>query len=340
MNLKPTRRAEAAADRTTISRRNAILGCAALLLAPHMARAQVYPNRPLKLLIGYTPGGAADALGRLMAQKYGEALGQPVVVENRPGANATLAAAAVAKASGDGYTLLLNTGPDSTIGPLTMPTLPYSVQKDFAPISRLIILPSVLVVPADSPIRNVADLMKAARDKPGRLNYGSFGNGSSAHMSAELSKSLTSTYIVHIPFKGSAPAMSELLASRIDLMFDTFASAWPHVQAGKLRALAVTTATRVPLAPEVPTMQEAGVRGFVSQAFIGVAAPAQTPPAIIERLQIETTRILAMPDVRERIVKLGMIPAPSGSAEFAAFLKSETERNRKLIKEAKLQFDN
>jgi len=323
-----------------ISRRTALLATTALLGAPLPGWAQTWPDRPIKLVIGYTPGGAGDAIARLMAQKYSEALGQPATVENRPGASATLAAAAVAKAVPDGYTLLINTGPDSTIGPLTMPNLPYSVQKDFAPISLLTIVPSVLIVPANSPFQQVGDVIKAAREKPGNLNYASFGNGSSAHMSAELFKSLTGTFITHIPFKGSAPAMTELLAGRIEILFDTFASALPQIQAGKVRALAVTSATRVPLAPNIPTMQEAGVRGFVSQAFIGVTAPAQTPPAVIERLQKETARIMAMPDVVDRIAKMGMVPSPTTPLEYAAFLQRETERNRKLIKDAKLQFDN
>jgi len=325
---------------STITRRAAIAAVAASLVAPLPATAQNYPERPIKLVIGYTPGGAGDAIARLLAQKYSEMLGQPATVENRPGASATLAAAAVAKAAPDGYTLLVNTGPDSTIGPITMPNLPYSVQRDFAPISLLTIVPSVLVVPASSPLKTVDDVIRAAREQPGKLNYASFGNGSSAHMSAELFKSLTNTFITHIPFKGSAPAMTELLAGRVDILFDTFASASPQIQAGKLRALAVTSATRVPMAPTIPTMQEAGVKGFVSQAFIGVTAPAQTPKEIVERLQKETARIIAMPDVRDRIVKMGMVPTALTSDEYAAFLARETERNKKLIADMKLQFDN
>lgn len=322
------------------TRRTALKAIALPLLLPMLASAQAYPDRPLKLLIGYTPGGAGDAIARLMAQKYGEVLGQPALVENRPGASATLAAAAVAKAPADGYTLLVNTGPDSTIGPITMSNLPYSVPKDFAPISLLTIVPSVLVVPAGSPFQSVADVVKAARANPGKLNYASFGNGSSAHMSAELFKSITRTFITHIPFKGSAPAMTELLAGRVDFLFDTFASANAQIQAGKVRALAVTSAARVPMQPGIPTMQEAGVPGFISQAFIGITAPAQTPAPIIDRLSKETARIMAMPDVRQRIASLGMVPAPSTPDEYRAFLASETERNRKLITEAKLQFDN
>jgi tripartite-type tricarboxylate transporter receptor subunit TctC len=321
------------------SRRTA-LKALALPLLPALAHAQTYPDRPLKLVIGYTPGGAGDAIARLMAQKYTEVLGQPALVENRPGASATLAAAAVAKAPPDGYTLLVNTGPDSTIGPITMSNLPYSVPKDFSPISLLTIVPSVLVVPSDSPHKNVADLIKAARANPGKLNYASFGNGSSAHMSAELFKSLTKTFITHIPFKGSAPAMTELLAGRVDFLFDTFASANAQIQAGKVRALAVTSAARVPMQPNLPTMQEAGVAGFISQAFIGITAPAQTPAALIDRLNKETQRIMAMPDVRQKIASLGMVPASTTPEEYRAFLASETDRNRKLIKEAKLQFDN
>ena len=323
----------------SLSRRAAIAAAAALLV-PAFATAEDYPSRPIKLLIGYTPGGAGDAVARLLAAKYTEALGQPATVENRPGASATLAATAVARATPDGYTLLVNTGPDSTIGPLTMRKLPYSVPTDFSPISLLTVVPSVLIVPANSPYQTVADVVKAARDNPGKLNYGSFGNGSSAHMSAELFKSLTRTDISHIPFKGSAPAMTDLLGGRIDILFDTFASAWPQIQAGKVRALGVTSAERVPLAPSIPTMQEAGVADFISQAFIGVTAPANTPRSVIERLGEVTARIMAMPDVRERVVNLGMVPSPLKPEAYAAFLRSETNRNRRLITDAKLQFDN
>ncbi len=323
----------------SLSRRATIAAAAALLL-PAFAAAEDYPSRPVKLLIGYTPGGAGDAVARLLAAKYSEVLGRAVTVENRPGASATLAATAVARATPDGYTLLVNTGPDSTIGPLTMRKLPYSVPTDFSPISLLTVVPSVLIVPTNSPYRTVADVVKAARDNPGKLNYGSFGNGSSAHMSAELFKSLTRTDVSHIPFKGSAPAMTELLGGRIDILFDTFASAWPQIQAGKVRALGVTSAERVPLAPGIPTMQEAGVADFISQAFIGVTAPANTPRSVIERLSEATARIMAMPDVRERVVNLGMVPSPLKPEAYAAFLRSETNRNRKLIADAKLQFDN
>ena len=214
------------------------------------------------------------------------------------------------------------------------------LQKDFSPITLLTIVPSVLIALPSSPYRDVADVIKAAKANPGKLNYASFGNGSSAHMSAELFKSLTGSDITQIAFKGSAPAMTELLAGRIDILFDTFASAWPQIQAGKVRALAVTSANRVPLAPQLPTMQEAGVPGFVSQAFIGITAPANTPRPIVERLQKDAARILAMPDVRQRIIDMGMVPSPTSSEEYAAFLVNETDRNRKLIRDAKLKFEN
>ena len=319
---------------------SALFATAALVTLPVTAQVQSYPDRPVKLMIGYTPGGAGDAIARLMAQKYTETLGQSVLVENRPGASATIAAAAVAKSAPDGYTLLVNTGPDSTIGPITMSNLPYSVQKDFSPITLLTIVPSVLIALPSSPYRDVADVIKAAKANPVKLNSASFGNGSSAHMSAELFKSLTGSDITQIAFKGSAPAMTELLAGRIDILFDTFASAWPQIQAGKVRALAVTSANRVPLAPQLPTMQEAGVPGFVSQAFIGITAPANTPRPIVERLQKDAARILAMPDVRQRIIDMGMVPSPTSSEEYAAFLVNETDRNRKLIRDAKLKFEN
>jgi tripartite-type tricarboxylate transporter receptor subunit TctC len=310
-------------------------------LTPFAAHAQTsYPDRPIKLVIGYTPGGAGDALARVMAQKYSEVLSQPVMVENRPGASATLAATSVAKGLADGYTLLVNTAPDTALAPFTMgDRLQYNVARDFAPVGLVVTVPSVLVVPSSSPYRSVNDIVKAAKANPGKLNYASFGNGSSAHMAAELLKSIAGVDIVHIPFKGSAPAMVDLLAGRIDFLFDTFASAWPHIQAGKLRALGVTGSTRVPLAPQLPTMEELGLRGCIWQSFIGITAPAATPAPALERLYRETARIVAMPDVKQRITAMGMIPGNAIGRDYAAFIASETERSGKLIRDAKIHFE-
>lgn len=316
-----------------------LLAMAAASPASWASAMQAYPSQTVKILLGYSAGGASDAVARLLAQQLSVEFGRMFVVENRPGASATIAAGAVAKALPDGYTLLVSTGPDSTIMPIVS-KLPYTVPQDFAPVSLLTSVASVLVVRSDSPYRSVADLVQAARAQPGRLNYGSYGSGSAAHMSAELFKSLTKTSITHIPFKGSAPAMTELLAGRLDLMFDTFFSAMPQIKAGKLRPTAVTTAKRVMSAPDVPTMQEAGVAGYEFQSFLGLSAPARTPGPVIERLNREAVKIFSSAEMRQQMTELGMTAAPGTPQEYAAFLAAELKRNRQLIRDAKLSFDN
>lgn len=324
-------------------RRHLVTAAAASMLpiglTPSTAIAEsAYPTHAIKLVIGYTPGGAGDALARMMAEKYSQAFSQPVVVENKPGASATLAAASVANSPADGYTLLVNTAPDTAIAPFSMGAhLPYSA-GDFAPVGLVVTVPSVLVVPVSSPYQTVDDIIKAAKADPGKLNYASFGNGTSAHMAAELLKSIADVDIMHIPFKGSAPAMVELLAGRVDFLFDTFASAWPQIQGGKLRAIGVTSSSHVPLAPHLPTMEELGLEGCVWQSFIGITAPAATPAPVLERLYRETERILAMPEVQERITAMGMIPGTAIGADYAAFIASEIDRSGKLIREAQIQF--
>ena len=311
------------------------------LLAPFSALAQgLYPERSVKLVIGYTPGGAGDALARMMAQKYTEGFAQTFVVENRPGASATIAATAVAKSPPDGYTLFVNTAPDTALAPISMAgQLQYDVARDFKPIGLVVTVPSVLVVAAESPYRSVQDIVQAAKKNPGKLNYGSFGNGTSAHMAAELFKSVAGLDIVHIAFKGSSPAMVELLAGRVDFIFDTFASAWPQIQSGKVRAFGVTSAERVPLAPQLPTMQELGFPGCVWQSFIGVLAPAATPAGVLDRLYVETKKILALKEVQERITAMGMIPGHAIGADYAAFIAEETKRSKQLIQAANIRFD-
>jgi tripartite-type tricarboxylate transporter receptor subunit TctC len=302
---------------------------------------QPYPTEPVRVLVGYTAGGAGDLIARLAASKFSEVLGQSFVVENRPGASATIAAAAVARAKPDGYTLFVNTAPDSAIAPVTMADrIQYNVARDFEPIGRIVVVPSVLVVRPDSPFNSVADIIAYAKKNPGKLTYASFGNGTSAHMSAELLKSMAGIDIMHVPFKGSAPALSELLAGRVDILFDTFASAFSQVKAGKLRALGVTSAQRVPEAQDIPTMSEQpGLKGFVSQSFIGVVAPAGIPDNVKATLSTALQKIMSMPEVRDRIVKMGMVPLPSTPEEYKAFIASETDRNEKLIKAANIKFD-
>lgn len=322
------------------ARRRATLTLCALPLAVSLgARAQSYPTKPIRLMVGYTPGGAGDQLARLVAEKYSEGMNQSVVVENRPGASATLAAGAVAVAPPDGYTLLVNTPPDTIFAPITMnDRIQYSM-KNFVPIGLVVTVPTVLVVLPTSPYRTVDDLIKAARANPGKMNYASFGVGSASHMAAELLKSVAGIEVTHIPLKGSAPAMIELLGGRVDFLFDTFPSAWSQIQAGKVRALGVTSATRVPLAPDLPTMEELGLKGCIWQSFIGVLAPAGTPAPVLERLERETARLNSMPEVQQRLIKQGLVPANLVGQQYTQFIAAETSRTLNLIRDAKLKLE-
>ncbi len=304
------------------------------------ARAQSYPSRPMKLVVGYTPGGAGDAAARLIAQKYTELFNQSVIVENKPGASATLAAAAVASAPPDGYTLLVNTPPDSVMAPLTMKDRIQYSMASFVPVGLVVTVPTVLIVLPTSPYKSVEDVVKAAKANPGKLNYASFGVGSASHMAAELLKSVAGIDVTHVPFKGSSPAMVELLAGRVDFLFDTFPSARGQIEAGKVRALGVTSQTRVPVAKNLPTMEELGYKGCIWQSFIGVLAPAGTPPAVIERLERETAKMNEMPDVQQKLLSQGLVPTNIVGRQYGAFITAETERTAKLIRDAKIKLES
>lgn len=304
------------------------------------ARAQSYPSKPIKLVIGYTPGGAGDTVARVIAQKYSELLNQSVIVENKPGASATLAAAAVANARPDGYTLLVNTPPDSVIAPITMKDRIQYSMSNFVPVGLVVTVPTVLIVLPTSPYKTVDDVVKAAKANPGKLNYASFGVGSASHMAAELLKSVAGIDVTHVPFKGSSPAMVELLGGRVDFLFDTFPSARGQIEAGKVRALGVTSSTRVPVAKGIPTMEELGYKGCIWQSFIGVLAPAGTPTAVIERLERETAKMNEMPDVQQKLLSQGLVPTNIVGKQYGAFITAETERTTKLIRDAKLKLES
>ena len=267
------------------TRRGLLAGATAIatawLAAPGSVLAQGYPDRPVKIVVGYPAGGTGDMIGRMVADHYASSLGQPVLVENRPGAGATIAAASVARASADGYTLLLSTSSDSTTSPLRMgDKLQYSVQRDLTPVSLLVLVPNVLTVPANSPFKSADDLVRYAKANPGKLSFASFGNGSSAHVAAEMLKSMAGIEATHVPYRGSPDAVLGLISGDVDFFFDTVVSAAPQVKAGKVRMLAVTTATRVPIAPDVPTLQEEGIKDFLSGSFIGVSPRWRMTPAV------------------------------------------------------------
>jgi tripartite-type tricarboxylate transporter receptor subunit TctC len=295
-----------------------------------------YPDRPIKLVVGYPAGGTGDTVARMIADNWAEAFGQPVVVENRPGAGSTIAAAAVAHAAPDGYTILLSTSSDATISPLRLGDKAQYKPSDLAPVSLLVLVPSVLTVPANSKFKTPAELIRYAKANPGKLSYASFGNGSSAHVAAEMFKTMTGIEAVHVPYKGSPDAVMALVAGDIDFFFDTLTSAMPQNKAGKNRILGVTTAARVPLAPDIPTMQEEGVKDMLSGSFIGVSAPAGTSASIVEKLQNQTMKLARDPAARQKLVNMGMVVQGSTAAEYRAFIADETARIERLVKAGKL----
>ncbi len=307
---------------------------AAAVAAPALAQdAAGYPARTLRIVVPFPPGGVTDRLARTVAQKLQEAWGQPAVVDNRPGASGMIAAEQVAKSAPDGYTLMMGHIGTHAINASLFRRLPYDPVKDFAPVSLLVTVPNVLLVHPSVPAASVAELVALARAKPGTLNFASPGSGTSGHLSAELLKSLAGVEIVHVPYKGPGPALQDLLAGQVNMLFDTVASSMPQVRGGKLRALAVTTTTRSAIAPEVPTMVEAGVPGYEIAPWFAAYAPAGTPPAIVEKLAAEMRRILAQPDVRTAFVEQqGMTIVASTPTELGAHTRSEIAKWAKVVK--------
>ena len=308
-----------------------------LLLIPPIARPQDYPAKPVKIVVPYSAGGNADILGRTLAQKLGDALKQPFVVENRAGANGGIGTDFVAKSAADGYTLLVTASGPFTVNPTLYKSVPYDPVKDFAPISECAVYQYVLVTLASSPWKSIDDIVAAARARPGAVSYGSTGVGGGNHLSGELLALATGTQLTHVPYKGSAPALADLLGGQLSMMFDTVITSVPQIRAGKLRAFAVSSAKRASSLPEVPTMQEAGIKGFDISQWQGFLAPAGTPKAIIERLNAETIKAMHSADVRERIAVQGGNEIVTGTPEeFSALIKSDLQAYAKLIKDARI----
>jgi tripartite-type tricarboxylate transporter receptor subunit TctC len=304
----------------------AIIGCAALAQAD-------YPSRPVRMLVGFAPGGATDIVARQVAQGLTESLGQSVVVENRPGASSQIAGDFVAKSAPDGYTLLMTTQTLMTSMIIENRTYP-DLTKDFAAVSLCATTPLILVAHPALPVRSLQDLIALARSRPGQMNYASGGVGTTPHLGGELLNSMARLRVVHIPYKGEAPGITDVLAGHVPFMFSNVTASNPHVQAGKLRALAVTGLQRTPAVPGVPTMSESGLPGFEVIGFFGVMAPAATPPQIVTRLNTEIAKILARPDTRERFAAQALEPGNKTAAEFADYIKAEGEKWGKVIKEA------
>jgi tripartite-type tricarboxylate transporter receptor subunit TctC len=316
-----------------------LLLAAALPAAPGMAGAQAYPSRPVKLVVPFPPGGSLDITGRLIAQRLTDMWGQAVVVENKPGAGGNIGADFVAKATPDGYTILLGALSTHAVNPNLYAKMPYDAVRDFAPITLIATTPNVLVVNAATPVGNVREFIAWTKANPGKLAFGSGSNGSAGHLAGELYKVDTGTDAVHIPFKGGAPATQALLAGDTQFMFDNLANAMAQVKAGKLKALAVTTAERSTLVPELPTMAEAGLPGFDISTWYGLFAPAGTPAAIVAKWNTDVTRILNSPDIRAKLMADGAEPAPDTPEQFAQMIARELAKYARIIKASGAKVD-
>ena len=303
------------------------------------AQAQSYPARPIRIIVPYTPAGTTDILARLIGQKMTESWGQPVIVDNRPGANGNIGTEIAARATPDGYTIIMGAAATHSINNTLYPKLSWDAVRDFAPISLAARVPNILVVGNSLPVRSVKELIAYAKANPGKLNYGSPGNGSTAHLSMELFKSMTGVNLNHIPYKGSAGVLADVLAGQISLTMDNIPVYLPQVRAGKIRALGVSSARRTPAAPEIPTVSEAGVPGLEAVTWFGLLAPVNTPKPIVEKLSAETARILKLADVNKRISELGAEPVGSTPQQYAAFIQSEIVKWRKVIKDAGVRLE-
>ena len=306
-------------------------------LAAFSASAQPWPSRPLRYIVPFPPGAFNDTLARTLAAELPKTLGQPVIVENRPGGNTIIGTELAAKSPPDGYTLFGAALPFSVIQSLYKTS--FDVTKDFAPITLAGITPNMLVAGPTVPVNSVQELIAYAKANPGKLNYASAGNGTSNHLSFELFKAMTQTQLTHVPYKGSAPAVTDMIAGQVQVMFDNTPNVLPHVRAGKLKALAVSTKSRTPLAPDVPSVHEAGVPGYDVSVWFGVLTVAGTPREIVNRLNSEMVKILTSAEVKERFGKMG-VEVVAGSAEhFAGFLKSEVERWGKVVRDGGIKAD-
>lgn len=301
------------------------------LAATPASLAQSYPSMPVRVVVGFPPGGVADVLARIIQPRLADGLGQPVVIDNRPGAGSNIAAEQVARATPDGHTLFVFSSANA-VNVSLYSRLNYDPVKDFTQISMIASMANILVVNPSVPAQSVRELIALAKSRPGQLQFGSAGNGSTQHISGQLFAMMAGVDIVHVPYKGSVPAMTGLLGGEIPFMFNVMSTALPHVKSGKVRALAITSSQRSPLVPDLPTVAESGVSGFDYIASFGIQAPARTPAAVVARLNAEIGKVLQSPDVRERFAVNGAEPIHTTPEQFAAFLQNEVERHRPIIK--------
>ena len=313
--------------------------CALFACSSALAQASGgYPNKPIKLVVPYPPGGPTDIVARVVAQKLSEQLGQSIIIDNRPGAGANLGAEAVARSPADGYTLMVATTAHA-INPALFSKLNYSITKDFAPISQLTAGPLVIVATPNLAANNVKELIALAKSKNGEINFASSGNGQSTHLSAELFNAMAGTKMNHIPYKGSAPALTDVMSGQADLMFDTMLSAMPFVKGGKLKAIAVTSAQRSPVAPDIPTIAESGLPGYEAIAWNGLFAPAGTPKEVVDQINAALKKVLEAPDVKQRFDAQGFAAQWGTPADFGKFVQSEVDKWAKVVKTSGAKVD-
>ena len=322
-----------------MNRRIALLLLLALPALPSVAFAQAWPSKPIKWVVPFAPGGTTDILARTVGEKLGAALGQPVIVENRPGAGGGVGADFVAKSPPDGYTLVGGTISTHAINTSLYKSLPYDPVRDFVPITLIARLPNLLVINPNVPAKNVAELVALMKANPGKYTFASSGNGTSQHLSGELFKSIAGVDMQHVPYKGSPPALQDVVGGQVTMTFDNITTALPLAKAGNLRALAVTTAQRSAVAPEIPTMAEAGLAGYEIGSWQGVFAPAGTPPEIVRRLNTEIVRILKSPEIHDKLIALGAEPVGNSVDEFTAMVKSEVVKWGDVVKRSGARVD-
>jgi len=310
-----------------------------LLTSPAAVLAQAYPTKPIRVVVPWTPGGTADTLARILGQRLAEAFGQQVLVDSRPGASGQIGTELVAKAAPDGYTLVLATTAPNSTAPSLYAKLAYDPMKDFAPVSLIAQTFYVLSVNPSVPAKSIQDLVKLAKARPGQLNFSSPGNGTPNHLSGEMFKTMAGIDMQHIPFKGSAQAIADVIGGQIPLNFENIAVVLPHIKAGKVRALGVTSARRNRFLPDVPTIAESGYPGFESVGWFGLMAPAATPREVLNKLNAETVRILNLPEVNARILGLGAEVKPTTTAEFEAFNRDQIVKWAKVIKDSGARVD-
>jgi len=307
-------------------------GFAALALAQPAAAQSEYPNKTVRLVVPFAPGGSTDTLARIMAEQLQGELGQTVIVENKPGAGGNIGGDLVAKSPADGYTVLVSAAGMIVINPSLYASMPYDPLTDLAPVTLLASEHSLMAVPASLPIKSVKDLIAYAKSKPKDVSYGSPGNGTPAHLGGELFNQLAGTTLAHIPYKGSGPAINDLIAGQTTMMVDNMPALLPHVQSGRLRAIAVASEKRVATVPDVPTAIESGLKGYVITAWKGLMVPAGTPRAVIDKLHAAAVKVLAKPDVRKRLLDLGAEPAGTTPEQYAKQIKAETASWAALVK--------